>query len=640
MLLSVTDANPIKRARARLQQVRGQTADDFIVTKLPGLFENVATKDIPQMHAGQMLLEEDQNSHYFFWKFVDGDKHRDAANKTIFWFNGGPGCLSLDGALMESGPFRIDDKAQVTYNKGSWHKLADLVFVDQPAGTGFSYGKTYDNSMDSVVDHFLKFMDRYYEVFPEDKTNEIILAGESYAGQYIPNFGNALLKRNERIASGEEEGLPLKLRGLMIGNGAISGDEQSLSFIPLISKYNLMEKSHPKWPELLKLHERCQNNINKAKAEGKILNGNDDCESILTKFLQYTLDKLAHHDSQCINMYDFTLKDSYPACGMNWPPILPNVYKFLGSEESGSDLNVHYKQKWQECNGLVHSVLESDYIAPAITLFPYILEHVEVLLFWGTNDIICNYMGGEIAIGNLEWGGSKGYSDKVTEYEWVNDNEVVGTIKSEKNLTFVNVYNASHMVPWDKPEISRAIVNLFMKRYSVESNDNESSKIITEGLVGISDGNDSDSSHVDESKPSSSGEKPNQDKATASTSAIMRIIQLVVIVVIIWAICALYLRYQSKPVSIIRTESSAPSGKKKNVLWAEDLESEFGEATPPKDDSFIARAYNLIKKPEGKGNYAPVEDDGIEMRGIPVEDEFIITSDDESNGHNGAMERR
>lgn len=631
-LCCLTVANPIKRAKNHLQQVRGQTADDFIVTKLPGLFENVHEKDIPLMHAGQLLLEEDQNSHYFFWKFVDGDKHPDATNKTVFWFNGGPGCLSLDGALMESGPFRINDKAEVTFNKGSWHKLADVVYVDQPAGTGFSYGKTYDNSMEGVVEHFLKFLDRYYEVFPEDRENEIVIAGESYAGQYIPNFGNALLKKNERIVAGEEEGKPFNLRGLMIGNGAISGDEQSLSFVPLISKYNLMDKSHPQWPELLRVHEHCQNNINKAKAEGKISNGDRVCESILNKILQYTLDALEPHDSQCINMYDFNLRDSYPSCGMNWPAALPDVYEFLGKEESRNDLNIHYGQKWRECNGLVHSVLESGYLTPSITLFPYILEHVEIVLFWGMNDIICNYMGGEIAVKNLEWGGSRGYTDQVTEYEWINDEEVVGTIKSERNLTFINVYNSSHMVPWDKPEVSRALVNIFMKRYSVKSDDGESPQIVTKGLFGISEGGNYDSSN-DESEPVSSNEKPNEEHNTESTGPMMRIIELVVIIVLIWAVCALYLRYQSKPVSIIRTEASASSGKKKNVLWAEDLESEFGEAPPTRDDSFIARAYNLIKKPEAKGNYAPVEEDGIEMRGMSVDDDFIITSDDESNDH-------
>lgn len=31
----------------------------------------------------------------------------------------------------------------------------------------------------------------------------------------------------------------------------------------------------------------------------------------------------------CMNVYDVRLMDEWPACGMNWPPDLPDVYDFL-----------------------------------------------------------------------------------------------------------------------------------------------------------------------------------------------------------------------------------------------------------------------------------------------------------------------
>lgn len=31
----------------------------------------------------------------------------------------------------------------------------------------------------------------------------------------------------------------------------------------------------------------------------------------------------------CMNVYDVRLVDDFPACGMNWPPDLPDVYTFL-----------------------------------------------------------------------------------------------------------------------------------------------------------------------------------------------------------------------------------------------------------------------------------------------------------------------
>ncbi len=55
----------------------------------------------------------------------------------MIWLNGGPGCSSEDGALMEVGPYRLKDDHTLEYNDGSWNEFANIMFVDNPAGTGF-----------------------------------------------------------------------------------------------------------------------------------------------------------------------------------------------------------------------------------------------------------------------------------------------------------------------------------------------------------------------------------------------------------------------------------------------------------------------------------------------------------------------
>lgn len=609
-------ANPIRLARDALLQRRGQTAQDFLVTSLPGLSKNFPLAELPVMHAGQLLLDAEKNSHYFFWKFADANKNPLAANKTIFWFNGGPGCLSMDGALMESGPLRVNKNSEVDYNEGSWHKLADVVYVDQPAGTGFSYGLDYDSNMDDVQEHFVNFLDRYYEVFPEETNNEIILAGESYAGQYIPYFGSALLLQNDAIDAGDQVGAKWNLRGLMIGNGAISGDEQSLSYVPFLRSVGLLNESHPRWTELLRLHEQCQNNINKAKAEGKVLSGDRDCNNILQRFLKSTPDPLGDKSRECVNIYDYTLRDTFPACGMNWPPPLSNVYEYLANLKVRSSINVHNKQAWKECNNMVHSVLEGGQITPLVTLLPGLLERMEVLLFWGLQDIICNYMGGELMVRNLKWGGQRGYTDTAVEHDWFDGAQLAGTYRTDRNLTFVNVKNASHMVPFDQPTVSRALFNLFMHRFEVD-NAAEKPAIKTKGLFG----------DIDEAAESATvpplpklAELDALSDRGLWTSQVVRMIELVVIVVVIWALCALYNRYYSKPVSIIRTSPSILPSKKKTVQWADDLENVIGDLLATRE-GFTSKAYNLLRKPEPRGSYAPEEDIELErLLGDPASD--------------------
>lgn len=54
----------------------------------------------------------------------------------------GPGCSSLMGLLYEIGPFSIDKSGNaIPNNLTSWTNDYALLFVDQPVGTGLSYGR-------------------------------------------------------------------------------------------------------------------------------------------------------------------------------------------------------------------------------------------------------------------------------------------------------------------------------------------------------------------------------------------------------------------------------------------------------------------------------------------------------------------
>ncbi|CAF4194354.1 unnamed protein product, partial [Adineta steineri] len=139
-------------------------ASDFYVQNLPLLPDAESTI---RMHAGYLLVGSKNDGELFFWHFAKkfiGDKPR-----TIIWLNGGPGQSSLIGAWTEIGPFRFLDKNTIVTNNGSWHLYANLLFIDQPIGTGFSYVDRgmFIEELDVMAEHFLNFLDRYVEIFPE-----------------------------------------------------------------------------------------------------------------------------------------------------------------------------------------------------------------------------------------------------------------------------------------------------------------------------------------------------------------------------------------------------------------------------------------------------------------------------------------
>ncbi len=115
----------------------------------------------------------EHHANMFFWHY----QNRHIANKqrTVIWINGGPGCSSEDGALMEIGPYRLKDDAHLEYNPGSWDEFANVMFVDNPVGTGFSYVDTdsYLHDLPEMADQFVTFLEKWFELFPEYEHDDV-----------------------------------------------------------------------------------------------------------------------------------------------------------------------------------------------------------------------------------------------------------------------------------------------------------------------------------------------------------------------------------------------------------------------------------------------------------------------------------
>ena len=110
------------------------------------------------------------------------------------WMNGGPGSSSIFGNFLENGPMRItrdgdDPSTGYMINPvDSWDQASHMVFVDQPIGTGFSYGDPLLTSMEEYGTQFLTWLTNFFNNFDEFKGRDLYVTGESYAGKYIPYY--------------------------------------------------------------------------------------------------------------------------------------------------------------------------------------------------------------------------------------------------------------------------------------------------------------------------------------------------------------------------------------------------------------------------------------------------------------------
>jgi len=143
--------------------------------------------------------------------------------------------------------------------------------------------------------------------------------------------------------------------------------------------------------------------------------------------------------------YNFTLVDEY----LN----LPDVMEALGTTGHA----------WAECDNFVHLVmgLAGDWMLDFNNNFAMILNGgIDVLIYAGEYDFICNWMGNNAWSESLIWNYSQQYSLSINQTYYV-DNSIAGYYKTSNGLTFLKVLNAGHMVPMDQPQNALAMFNQF-----------------------------------------------------------------------------------------------------------------------------------------------------------------------------------
>ena len=98
-----------------------------------------------------------------------------------------------------------------------------------------------------------------------------------------------------------------------------------------------------------------------------------------------------------------------------------------------------------------------------INFAPYVSEllndGIPVLIYAGDLDYICNYFGNRAVSLKLEWDYGDNFRS-VDDYDW---NDGGGLARSSNGLTFLQVFDAGHMVPSDQPEQSLDMIRQFLK---------------------------------------------------------------------------------------------------------------------------------------------------------------------------------
>ncbi|KAJ3317249.1 hypothetical protein HDV06_001820 [Boothiomyces sp. JEL0866] len=398
-------------------------------------------------------LDTDDDDHFFFWFFESRSKPE--TDPLVLWLNGGPGCSSLTGLLMELGPCRPTTGGSDTVNNPySWNNNANVIFLDQPVNVGFSYteGKSPTNSDDAGQDVYA-FLQLFVQTYPKYKNLPFHVTGESYAGHYIPAIGKVIIDSNLKLSTGA---VGLNLTSLAIGNG-LTDPLVQYEFYPDMAadtKYGpilddaVIEGMRAKYSTCANLINACY----QYKTPFTCVPGSFYCNSAFIQPFQST----------GLNIYDIRKKcdPSNPLCY----DILNDIEAYLNRPEIQEQLGVDVQYEGCKRDINMNFLLAGDWMRPYVEYIPEILESgVRVLVYAGDADFICNWIGNKAWTLALEWEGSEGFNN-AEDWQWKSKitGKDAGEFRMFGNFAFLRVYEAGHMVPYDQPEHSSEFFNMWI----------------------------------------------------------------------------------------------------------------------------------------------------------------------------------
>ena len=396
--------------------------------------------------AGYIEVGEDGHN-LFYWMFES--RNEPATDPVLLWMSGGPGCSSQLAMFGENGPYIVEDDLSLTLNPDSWNNNATVIWIDQPVGTGFSYGGHVHNEEGvgkDMYDFIHEFLLNKYDGKYKDLDFHVF--GESYAGHYVPAVSREIVRRNAEAAEGDK----INLVGMAIGNGLTDPETQYQGYIPFSEEHGLVSSATLKFMGgVLDICEPlihgCNNNDSKGLAWSSCMGALMFCNIGLVTPIQAT----------GINVYDVREQCEHkPLCY-----DFDNIDKYLAQDDVLKALGIPDEARWVECNKGVDIIMQysGDWMKEFGTAVAEIVAAgVNTLIYAGEYDFICNWMGNNAWTLAMDWDGHDDFNKAENKTWTTKDGAEAGSYINHENFTFLKVKDAGHMVPRDQPANSMDMV--------------------------------------------------------------------------------------------------------------------------------------------------------------------------------------
>nr|CAB3479938.1 unnamed protein product [Digitaria exilis] len=417
------------------------------------------------LETGYVEVDEEHGVRLFYY-FIESER-KPAEDPLILWITGGPGCSALSGLLFEIGPLKLDVAGytegfpQLFYFQDAWTKVSNVIFLDAPVGTGFSYARDeagYNVTLTGLGRRIHTFLDKWLAEHQEFVSNPLYIGGDSYSGYTVPVTALDIAASN-----GDDHVSRINLKGYLVGNPGTDDRYEKGGKVPfmhgmgLISEemyeavqlgcgedfYDMPGTSNPLCASALEAIDMATSDVNPVHILepfcGKALRERVPGISIFQARSMLVRDRVEHPEFLSRENLGLPVE-----CRDNGYRL---SYIWADDPEVRASLGIHNGSigSWSRCNNLTRFTTDLDSVIPHHVILTK--AGYRALVYSGDHDLDMTFVGTQAWIRSLKY-------PIVNDWRpWHSNGQVAGFTRTyAHNLTYATVKGAGHTAPEYKPK--------------------------------------------------------------------------------------------------------------------------------------------------------------------------------------------
>ncbi|XP_042412733.1 serine carboxypeptidase-like 18 isoform X1 [Zingiber officinale] len=434
-----------------------------VITRLPGF-----RGPLPfYLETGYVEVDRENGGELFYY-FIQSEG-KPADDPLLLWLTGGPRCSAFSGLVFEIGPLKFvtaeynGSLPSLVYHPYSWAKVANVIFVDSPTGSGFSYSRKnegYDANDTSWSEQAYKFLIQWLVEHPQFISNPLYIAGDSYAGKIVPIVAKRVM---DDIDEGKES--LFNLQGYLIGNPVTGGKVDKNSQLPYAHGMGIISD------DLFEMTQRCcVGQDYRTPTNSQCVKYLDTYDNFYSEINQGHILEMACAPDNERNHLQHRMcvtsdkRNSKQNLHFLQPPPLPDLscrtYAYVLSYYWANSKTVRKALAIKQ--GTIKEWVRCNFTLPYTTGFGSNIDYhlsllqrgYRALVYSGDHDLVIPFLG------TRQWIKSLNSSIVDNWRSWFVDGQVAGyTMAYSNNLTFATVKGAGHTAPEYKPKECQAMIS-------------------------------------------------------------------------------------------------------------------------------------------------------------------------------------